>query len=111
MIAYDVIEAFTVARESIHDDRVVDDVYAAIVVEIEDYPGLELIINTQESAGDKLEYYKKMYNPDGTHKHAPGIRIVAVFFADDIYGIVAQYNEAHKKWLNEKVEKLHAEAE
>lgn len=110
MVMYDLVEAFTTARESIHDDQVVDDFYAAIMVEIEGFAGLELIINTQENAGDKLDYYKMTYNFDGTHKHAKGIRIVAAFCADTMHGIGTQYNEAYRKWLNEKV-KAHDETE
>lgn len=79
MIMYEVVEIFTGALSELTSDSPYDPEYVAILVELpgNEYP--ELIVNRVMDAKNKMEYYKKTYNLDGTHKHVPGIRIVAVF--------------------------------
>lgn len=36
----------------------------------------EFIINAPESLPNKIAYYRDAYNPDGTHKRNPEIKIV-----------------------------------
>lgn len=50
--------------------------FVAVVIEMEGFEYDEIIINPIGNADDKLEYYKKAYNEDLTHKFSNGIRIV-----------------------------------
>jgi len=48
-------------------------------IEMPGFPEPELITNPPANIEKKMEYYKATYNEDDlTHKHAPGIQIIAV---------------------------------
>lgn len=47
-----------------------------IEVTIPGQSATEFIINRPASITNKIAYYKQAYNPDGTHKNNPEIRIV-----------------------------------
>ncbi|MDC2867577.1 hypothetical protein [Bacillus sp. BP-3] len=50
--------------------------YVAVVIRMEGFPEDEVIINDHYNIPFKLEYYKKTYNEDLSHKYASGINIV-----------------------------------
>ena len=56
--------------------------YFAIKVKMNDFPDDEVIINPIINMVDKLEYWKKTYNHDLTHKFSDGIKIVDYMFGN-----------------------------
>lgn len=65
--------------------------YVAVKVEMDGFDKPEIIINEKENIDSKLEYYKKAYNDDLTHKHSLGIRIVNYSYGntfEDIYNTI-----------------------
>lgn len=61
--------------------------YVAVLVEMDGFAEPEIIINDINNAKDKLEYYKKAYNNDLTHKYSDGIRIIAFTYGDSFKDI------------------------
>ena len=49
-----------------------------LLVDMPGFPAPEMITNPPENIDGKLEYYKKTYDENCEHKHAPGIRIVGI---------------------------------
>lgn len=65
--------------------------YVAVKVEMDGFEKPEVIINEKENIDSKLEYYKKAYNEDLTHKYSPGVRIVYYTYGntyEDIYNTI-----------------------
>lgn len=58
--------------------------YVAVAIQMEGFPYDEIIINHIENAEGKLEYYKKVYNDDLTHKFSNGIRIVGYTYGNNL---------------------------
>lgn len=52
------------------------DNFVGVQLTIPNTKGYEVIINPKENFEEKLTYYKKTYNEDGTHQHVPQIKIV-----------------------------------
>ncbi|MNK57579.1 hypothetical protein D3C87_766380 [compost metagenome] len=50
--------------------------FIAVKVKMDGFEKPEVILNEKENIDSKLEYYKKTYNEDLTHKFSPGIRII-----------------------------------
>ncbi|WP_431785925.1 hypothetical protein [Paenibacillus lactis] len=50
--------------------------YVAVKILMDGFEKPEIIINEKENIDSKLEYYKKAYNDDLSHKYSNGIRIV-----------------------------------
>jgi hypothetical protein len=61
--------------------------FIAIVVEMKGFPYDEIIANPIGNADKKLEYYKKVYNDDLTHKFSEGIRIVGCTYGNNLNDI------------------------
>ncbi|PEX80708.1 hypothetical protein [Bacillus cereus] len=61
--------------------------YVAVQIEMDGFPGDEVIINGKKNMDTKLEYYKKTYNEDLEYKYAPGIRIVEFTYDYTFSGI------------------------
>lgn len=51
--------------------------YGYIAVTIPGQDALEYIINEPASLENKIEYYRKAYNADGSHRLNPDVKIVA----------------------------------
>jgi hypothetical protein len=56
--------------------------FVAIVVEMEGFEDSEVIINPLENVDAKLDYYKKTYGSDLTHKFSKGIRIIGMTYGN-----------------------------
>lgn len=63
-------EAFNNAKEA------KSDICVGVTIPGQENP--EFIINRFNSLDNKLSYYKDNYNKDGSHKFAPGVKIVSV---------------------------------
>lgn len=57
--------------------------FVGVKIEMSGFPQPEVIINPAENIESKLEYYKKTYDENLNHKHAPGIKIVGFTYGDD----------------------------
>lgn len=49
-----------------------------VLIEMPGFPEPEFITNPPQNVKKKMEYYKATYDENCNHKHAKGIRIVAV---------------------------------
>lgn len=96
MIMYELIENFLIAERAQYDDSV-DPPYVAVVIEMDEYVGLELIVNPAENARRKMEYYKNTYNLDGTHKKGAPVRIIDSFVTQDA-DVMYSYHGCSDKW-------------
>lgn len=57
--------------------------FVGVKIEMSGFKQPEVIINPAENIESKLEYYKKTYDENLNHKHAPGIKIVGFTYGDD----------------------------
>lgn len=58
--------------------------YGYIAVTIPGQDALEYIINEPASLENKIAYYQKAYNADGSHKFNPDVKIVAAGCIDKL---------------------------
>jgi len=61
--------------------------FVGVKIEMGGFPEPEVIINGRENIESKLEYYKKTYNENLEHNHAPGIKIVAFTYGENFTDI------------------------
>lgn len=52
----------------------------SVLIDMPGFESPELITNSPENIEKKIEYYKATYDENCNHKHAAGIRIVAVAY-------------------------------
>jgi hypothetical protein len=79
-------ECFNKALES-------GELYVAVAVETDGLSNLQTIINPLDNAKGMLEYYKKSYGNDLTHKFSRGIRIVACTYGNSFAEIESNLME------------------
>lgn len=54
------------------------DIELSVLIDMPGFESPEMITNPPENIEKKIEYYKATYDENCNHKHAKGIRIVAV---------------------------------
>jgi hypothetical protein len=89
MIMYELVEKFSLAiAEGRHEFA---PEYVAVVFEMDNLPLPEIIINPISNAREKMNYYKGVYNLDGTHKKGAPVKIIAVFKGINLESIETQF--------------------
>jgi hypothetical protein len=58
--------------------------FAGIIVEMDDFPEKELIINKHENIMSKLNYYRNTYDENLHHKYSKSIRIFGIVYGDSL---------------------------
>jgi hypothetical protein len=56
--------------------------FVGVVIEMDGFPQAEVIINPAANIDSKLEYYKKTYDENLSHKFAPGIKIIGFSYGN-----------------------------
>ena len=63
--------------------------YIGLLISMREFEKPEVIINPKENFDNKLEYYKKTYNDQLTHKYSKGIKIIGFTYGQSF---------AHIQW-------------
>jgi hypothetical protein len=101
MIMYELIENCLYACEYLNDDHREDAPYVGVMIQMDNLDELELILNPADNAKEKMEYYKKTYNPDGTHKKGAPVRIVDCFVCHESE-VMFHYKDRSNVWRETK---------
>lgn len=75
---------FSQLESVFQEAKEIDANYVAVVVEMEGFNQPEIIINHKDNIEQKLDYYRKTYDNNCIHKHAPGIKIIAVMYGNNL---------------------------
>lgn len=69
-------------ERAIEETQIIGFRYFAVVIRMDGFEDDEVIINTLYNSGDKLAYYKKVYDENLEHKFSDGIKIVGFAYGD-----------------------------
>lgn len=64
--------------ESHAEECIKRDIELSVLIDMPGFESPEMITNPPENIEKKIEYYKATYDENCNHKHAKGIRIVAI---------------------------------